>query len=148
MVVWSTSAAVHQHEFEIAIADREHQIPPHRPQDHLGGELPAFEGLILPDPRRLSLSRHASGLPDPIRHHKLATEPVARKSLQSLPSSFVNTHHGAVKGIAQPRLTGCETEGQAADDAGAYPGLAFWSRSCVNSGYDPTPGSDCNSPQG
>jgi hypothetical protein len=53
-----------------------------------------------------------------------------------------------LQGIAQPRLTGYETEGQAADDAGAYPGLAFWSRSCVNSGYEPTPGSDCNSPQG
>src|SRR3954469_10677801 len=49
-------------------------------------------------------------------------------------------------GIAQPRLTGYETEGQAADDAGAYPGLAFWSRSCVNSGYEPTPGRELLSP--
>ena len=40
------NAPIQQHELEITVADREHQIPPDRPQDHLGGELPAFEGLI------------------------------------------------------------------------------------------------------
>src|SRR5215204_6664446 len=36
-----------QHQFEIAVADREHQIPAHGPQDHLGRELPALEVLAL-----------------------------------------------------------------------------------------------------
>ena len=36
-----------QHQFEIAVADREHQIPAHGPQDHLGRELPALELLAL-----------------------------------------------------------------------------------------------------
>src|SRR4051812_9613246 len=66
--------AIQQHQLEVAVADWEHQIPSHRPQDHLGGELPAFEGLILPDPHRLSLSRHASAILSPGRRHKLATE--------------------------------------------------------------------------
>ena len=44
----STLTAVQQHKLEIAAADREHQIPPDRPQDHLGSELPPFEGS---DPR-------------------------------------------------------------------------------------------------
>jgi hypothetical protein len=41
-------ATVQQHELEISIADREHQIPSDRPQDHLSGELPPFEGPVLP----------------------------------------------------------------------------------------------------
>jgi hypothetical protein len=36
---------VQQHEFEVTIADREHQIPSHRPQDHPGSELPPFNRL-------------------------------------------------------------------------------------------------------
>ena len=40
-------ATVLQHQFEITVADREHQIPSDRPQDHLGRELPAFELLAL-----------------------------------------------------------------------------------------------------
>src|SRR5215207_7904939 len=40
-------ATVLQHQFEIAIADREHQVPSDRPQDHLGRELPALERLAL-----------------------------------------------------------------------------------------------------
>src|SRR3954447_10149355 len=36
-----------QHVFEIAVADREHQISAHRPEDHLGHELPSFERLTL-----------------------------------------------------------------------------------------------------
>jgi hypothetical protein len=35
--------AIEQHQLQIAVADREHQVPPHRPQDHLGGELPSLE---------------------------------------------------------------------------------------------------------
>lgn len=51
-------ATVQQHEFEIAVTDGEQQIPSDRPQDHLSGELPAFEGLILPRLSRLSPFRH------------------------------------------------------------------------------------------
>src|SRR3712207_6873091 len=36
-------AAVGEHQLEVAVADREHQVPPDRPQDHLGGELPALD---------------------------------------------------------------------------------------------------------
>src|SRR5215217_9243792 len=36
-------AAVLQHEREIAVADREHQIPAHRPEDYISSELPALE---------------------------------------------------------------------------------------------------------
>jgi len=39
--------AVLQHQFEIAIADREHQMPANRSEDHLGGKLPSLEELIL-----------------------------------------------------------------------------------------------------
>src|SRR4051794_27407301 len=46
-------ATVLQHELEIAVADREHQIPAYRPEDHLGRKLPAFERLTL-HPRPLS----------------------------------------------------------------------------------------------
>jgi hypothetical protein len=50
------NAAVQQHEFEIAVTDGKHQIPPDRPKDHLGTELPPLEGLILPHLHRLSLT--------------------------------------------------------------------------------------------
>ena len=40
-------ATVLQHQLEIAVADREHQVPAHGPQDHLGRELPALELLAL-----------------------------------------------------------------------------------------------------
>jgi hypothetical protein len=38
--------AIQQYQLKVAIADGKHQIPPHRPQDHLGGELPPLERLI------------------------------------------------------------------------------------------------------
>lgn len=53
-------AAVQQHEFEIAITDGEHRIPSDRPEDHLGGDLPALEGLILPHLSHLSPFRHGT----------------------------------------------------------------------------------------
>ncbi len=43
--------AVEKHQFEVTIADGEHQIPPDRPQDHLRGELPPLERLTC-DHRR------------------------------------------------------------------------------------------------
>src|ERR1700722_10902313 len=66
---------VQQHELEIAVADREHQIPPDSPQDHLGSELPPFEGPILPYLNRLSTSCHATASTRPGRRRKAATEP-------------------------------------------------------------------------
>jgi hypothetical protein len=39
--------AVLQHQLEITVADREHQIPAHGPHDHLGRELPALEVSAL-----------------------------------------------------------------------------------------------------
>ena len=46
------NAPIQHHELEITVPDREHQIPPDRPQDHLGGELPAFEGVPRSNPRK------------------------------------------------------------------------------------------------
>jgi len=40
-------AAVGQHPFQVAVADRELQVPAHRPQDHLGRELPTLEWVLL-----------------------------------------------------------------------------------------------------
>jgi hypothetical protein len=67
-------AAVLQHELEIA-ADREHQIPLDRPQDHLSGELPTFESLILSSLWCSSPSRHATASIRLDRQHNDATEP-------------------------------------------------------------------------
>jgi CheY-like chemotaxis protein len=38
-------SAVEEHEFQIAVADREHQIPSHGPKDRLGCELPPLEAI-------------------------------------------------------------------------------------------------------
>jgi hypothetical protein len=54
------NAAVRQHEFEIAATDGKYQMPPDRPKDHLGSELPPLEGLILPHLHRLSLFPHGT----------------------------------------------------------------------------------------
>jgi hypothetical protein len=66
-------AAVLQQELEIA--DREHQIPSDRPQDHLSGELPTFESLILPYLCCSSPSRHGTASTRLDRQQKDATEP-------------------------------------------------------------------------
>jgi hypothetical protein len=80
-------------EFEIAVTDGEHQIPSHslalpfhpaapdgtfgksRPQNHLGGELPALEGLILLRLSCLSSFRHSRLLLNPARREKLRQNP-------------------------------------------------------------------------
>ena len=38
-------AAIEQHELQITIADGKHQIPSHRPKDHLGCELAPLEAI-------------------------------------------------------------------------------------------------------
>ena len=69
-------ATVLQHQLEIAIADREHQVPAHGPQDHLGRELPAFELFALPHDTRAAIRLVATArLSNPDPPHKLATEP-------------------------------------------------------------------------
>jgi hypothetical protein len=68
-------AAVLQHELEIAVADREHQMPSDRPKNHLSGELPTFESLILPHLCCSPPSRHATASARRDRQHKDATEP-------------------------------------------------------------------------
>ena len=68
-------AAIEQHELAIAVTDGKHQIPTHRPQDHLRSELPAFEGLILPRLSRLSPFRHGAAYTWPRSRRKAATEP-------------------------------------------------------------------------
>src|SRR6202161_4286861 len=63
-------ATIQQHELEITVADRKHQIPPDRPQDHLGGELPAFEGLIPRYLGRSSTLGHPTASTRPRRRRK------------------------------------------------------------------------------
>src|SRR3982751_3853439 len=46
-------AAVGQHPLEVAVADRELQVPAHRPEDDLRRELPTLE-RVLPAPRQAS----------------------------------------------------------------------------------------------
>jgi hypothetical protein len=72
--------AVLQHELEIVVADREHQIPSDRPQNHLSGELPTFESPILPYLCCSPPSRHATASTRLDRQHKDATKP----SIESL----------------------------------------------------------------
>jgi hypothetical protein len=49
-----------QHELKVAVADWEHQVPAHCPQDNLSRELAAFEGQTRPKLRQ------------PPSHHALA----------------------------------------------------------------------------
>jgi hypothetical protein len=81
-------AAILQHEFEVAIADREHQIPSDplalpfhpaapdgtfgksRPHDHLSGKLPTFESPILPCLCRPWSRCHATACTEPVLPHK------------------------------------------------------------------------------
>src|SRR3954453_12345491 len=68
--------AVLQHQFEIAVADREHQIPAHGPQDHRGRELPALELLALSHATCAAIRLvETARLSNPDPPHKLATEP-------------------------------------------------------------------------
>src|ERR1700722_1651537 len=67
-------AAIRQHQLKVAVADREHQIPPHRPQDHLTRELPSLERLILSH-RRPTPSDPASIMPRSGRPKNFAAEP-------------------------------------------------------------------------
>jgi hypothetical protein len=66
---------VGEHQLDIAVADREHQVPADRPEDHLGGEPPTFKGLIRPYRDRSLLSRHAMGCTCHRQRGKFATKP-------------------------------------------------------------------------
>src|ERR1700719_1888391 len=52
--------AIEQHQFEIAVADWEHQVPPDRPQNHLIGKLPSLELLAPPHCRPALRLRRAN----------------------------------------------------------------------------------------
>ena len=73
-------SAVEEHEFQIAVADREHQIPSHRPKDRLGCELAPLEPITQthPDAR-------------PIVPHSIITELRQRRSLQQEPLTMRST---------------------------------------------------------
>ena len=73
MVVWST--AIQQHQFEVSIADVEHQIPSHRPQDHPGGELPTLECQPLNHRHPRTASDPVPIMPQPGQPENFATEP-------------------------------------------------------------------------
>src|SRR4051812_28331417 len=83
--------AVLQHELEVAVADREHQVPAHRPEDYLGGELPTLERLTLP-PRRPS-AHHAGA-------EYAASWPTPKLCNRALAST---RRHSVVHGVAEHR---------------------------------------------
>src|SRR5580700_8793303 len=58
-------SAVEEHEFQIAVADREHQIPSHGPKDRLSCELPPLKQLPRPilTPARSSPLNHTGSPP-------------------------------------------------------------------------------------
>jgi hypothetical protein len=64
-------APVSQHQLEVAVADREHEVPADCPEDHLGGELPSLERPALLHRARLMPSCHARLLPCRDRSEKL-----------------------------------------------------------------------------
>jgi hypothetical protein len=76
--------------------DGEHQIPSDRPQDHLGGELPALESLIPPYLCCLSPFRHAMASTRLDRRHKDATEP---------PSGAASTEQPFTEGKLHQQIT-------------------------------------------
>src|SRR5829696_7611409 len=77
--------AVLQHQLEIAVADREHQVPSDRPQDYLGRELPALERLALRHNTRAAIRLvETARLSNPDPPHKLATDPNFATSLPDL----------------------------------------------------------------
>jgi len=67
-------APIEEHEFEIAVAHGKHQILPHRPEDHLRGEVPPLEAIAPthPDIRPARSGVDHTGNPPT---SKLATEP-------------------------------------------------------------------------
>ena len=74
-----------QHQLEIAVAGREHQIPAHGPQDHLGRELPTLKLFALPHDTRAVIRLVATArLPNPDPPHKLATDPLGLLAVQLL----------------------------------------------------------------
>jgi hypothetical protein len=68
-------AAVGEHQLEITIADREHQVPADRPEDYLRDELPSLEGPALLHRAGLMPSRHARLLSCRDRSKKLQQNP-------------------------------------------------------------------------
>src|ERR1700722_9538770 len=76
-------AAIEQHELQITVADGKHQIPSHRPKDHLGCELAPLEAIT---------QTHSDAPPDrsPLNHTgtpsaaKFATEPLRKASSQRI----------------------------------------------------------------
>src|SRR3712207_81891 len=72
--------AVLQHQLEIAVADREHQVPAHGPQDHLGRELPALELFALRHDTCAAIRLvETARLSNPDPPHKLATDPIVER---------------------------------------------------------------------
>src|SRR3984957_5800876 len=67
--------AIEQHQFEIAVADWEHQAPPDRPQNHLIGKLPSPQ-LLAPPPCPPPPACVGQTLPVPHRARNPATEPL------------------------------------------------------------------------
>src|SRR5664279_1207269 len=63
-------APIRQHQFEIAVAHREHQAPSHCPQDHLAREVPSLEVRHPPYPLPVPGADHTTAtLCRKLRHY-------------------------------------------------------------------------------
>ena len=80
--VCEVSTAFFQHELEVAVADREHKVPAHRPEDYLSGELPAFEGQTRLKCRQSPPCHVPAWLRSP-RPVNDATEPISGQTCQA-----------------------------------------------------------------
>jgi hypothetical protein len=90
-----------KHQLKVAVADGEHQTPPHRPQDHLARELPPLESLVPSQRWRPWRITRALTMPHPARAGKFATEPCEPPH----PSSATR-HGGRAQKKANPLLLG------------------------------------------
>jgi lipid II:glycine glycyltransferase (peptidoglycan interpeptide bridge formation enzyme) len=112
--------ALPQHQLEIAVADRDHQMPPHRPQDHLGTELPALESLTLPYRCCLLPSSHATVCSRPDRQPKLQQNPqpyADARTAELRPDQLIPKQIGYWAHTPDP----CNIAGAAAEDADRHP---------------------------
>ena len=88
-------AAVPQHQFKVAVGDRELQVPAHRPQDHLRRELPALERTLPPcHPRYAPDVSNPALLPDQPAAANLATEPIDEPGDLAKHRIVTTTHFG------------------------------------------------------
>ena len=95
----TSTSAVEEHEFQIAVADREHQIPSHGPKDRLSCELPPLEAIT---------QTHTNARPKvpPQSYGEVRQQ----QSLQQYPLDGYAASHRAVRELKADGLLPAETK--------------------------------------